>query len=573
MNWFQRRWRNWQGASAVQRTGRSSVEIEPDEIFLDSSNLPSLDPNQLEGRVDRPVSKLAVIATGSVFLIIMSLFGFRVYNLQVVNGAEYAAASAANRLAHSLIFAERGVLYDKNGVELAWNEPGDTLPYATRHYFDDGPGLAHLLGYVKYPRADTSGVWWRTELAGVSGVEVLYDIQLSGVNGSKIIEHNALGDIQREHLLEPPVDGTNLTLSIDAELQSKLHEFLSDHAKGNKFDGGASVIMNVKTGEILAATSFPEYQQQAMTDGDTAKIKTYTNNSASPFLFRAISGAYTPGSIVKPFVAIAALNEKIISPLKEIFSSGELSVPNPYDPDKPSIFKDWKAHGWTDMKHAIAVSSDVYFYQVGGGFDGQEGLGIERLDAYFKRFGFSAPTGVAFRDEASGIIPTPEWKEATFDGDPWRLGDTYITSIGQYGMQVTPLQAARAYAALANGGTLLTPQFILGASTEGSSVRIPDEYLKVAREGMRLAVTSDSGTARAMNVYGIEIAGKTGTAELGLHNEWMNSWAVGFWPYDNPQYAFATVLEHAPAGTNSGASPAMNPFFYWLVENRPELVK
>lgn len=556
----------------MHRTGRASTLIEPDEIFLDSSNLPSLDPAQLEGRVERPVSRFGIAATGAVFVLVVGIFGFRAYDLQIVQGAQYASASDNNRLSRSLIFAERGVIYDRTGKEVAWNEAREGVPYAARVY-PSIPGLAHLIGYVRYPRADASGAWWRTELTGVAGIESLFDAQLAGQNGNKIVEVDALGKVQRERIVELPVAGSEMTLSIDMDVQSKLAELLSKHAAGNRFKGGAAVIMDVKTGQLLAITSFPEYDQEAMTSGNTEKIQSYASDPSSPFLFRAVSGLYTPGSIVKPFVAAAILNEKIIDPLKQILSTGSISIPNPYNPENPSIFKDWKAHGWVDLRNALAVSSDVYFYAVSGGFEDQRGIGIAALDEYFKRFGFSASTESPFSDEAIGIIPTPEWKAATFDGDPWRLGDTYITSIGQYGMQVSPLQAVRAIAAIANGGTLYTPKITADAVSEGTSVDIPDAYLQIVREGMRLAVTSENGTARAMNVAGLPIAGKTGTAQLGSNNESMNSWAVGFWPYDDPKYAFAVVLENAPAGTNSGASPALNPFFYWLVENKPEYVR
>ena len=137
-------------------------------------------------------------------------------------------------------------------------------------------------------------------------------------------------------------------------------------------------------------------------------------------------------------------------------------------------------------------------------------------------------------------------------------------------MQVTPLQVVRAFAALANGGALPTPTIVRGAASESEKIAIPDEYMQVAREGMRLAVTSENGTARAINVGGMELAGKTGTAQLGYHNEFMNSWVVGFWPYENPRYAFAVVLEHAPAGTLSGAAPGMSSFFRWLADTKPE---
>ena len=190
-----------------------------------------------------------------------------------------------------------------------------------------------------------------------------------------------------------------------------------------------------------------------MTEGkDEVKIGSYYKDTSNPFLNRVISGLYAPGSIVKPFLAFAALEEKVISPEKEIISTGQILVLNPYNPDKPSIFKDWKAHGAVDMKRAIAVSSDVYFYEIGGGFGSQKGLGIDRIKKYLEIFGFTKKTGFDFQKEATGVIPDPAWKEKTFNGEIWRIGDTYNTAIGQYGLQITPIQAVTAVAALANGG-------------------------------------------------------------------------------------------------------------------------
>jgi penicillin-binding protein 2 len=224
------------------------------------------------------------------------------------------------------------------------------------------------------------------------------------------------------------------------------------------------------------------------------------------------------------------------------------------------------------MRRAIAVSSDVYFYTIGGGFESQKGLGIAKLDEYARSFGLGALAGIPLLGEAAGVIPTPEWKAEVFGEDePWRLGDTYITAIGQFGFQITPLQAARYAAAIANGGNLMEPQLVKDTSPAFSRVGISDEHLQVVREGMRASV-ADGGTAAALNMGGISISGKTGTAEIGDRKQFMNSWVIGFWPSDNPRYAFATVLERAPAGTLSGASPAMAGFFEWLTVSKPEYV-
>lgn len=561
-------------------------EIEPDEIFLDSSNLPHLDASQFEGRVEHPVANTALVFVGLVFILGTLVFLGRAFDLQVLEGKTYAEISKDNSLERTLIFSERGILFDRNKKALAWNEAkseeviinsatgtlATSSAFALRAY-TSLPGLSHLLGFVRYPKQDTSGNWWREEYTGVSGLELALDTELRGQNGSRMVERDARGSVQRQHIVIPPEKGNDVTLSIDADIQSRLYELLSAHAANNNFKGGASVIMDVQSGEIVAMTSFPEYDNAAFTAGDVEAIRASTKNEKTPLLNRAIAGLYTPGSIVKPIFAAAALEEGVIDPEKEILSTGQLVVPNPYDASKPSIFRDWRAHGYTDMRRAIAVSSDVYFYTIGGGFESQRGLGIAKLDEYARRFGLGSISGIPLIGEAAGVIPTPEWKAEVFGEDePWRLGDTYITAIGQFGFQITPLQAARYAAAIANGGDLMEPQLVKGANPAFSSVGVKDKHLEVVREGMRASVV-EGGTAAALNIGGISISGKTGTAEIGDRKQFMNSWVIGFWPSENPQYAFATVLERAPAGTLSGASPAMRPFFEWLASEKSEYIQ
>ena len=247
-------------------------------------------------------------------------------------------------------------------------------------------------------------------------------------------------------------------------------------------------------------------------------------------------------------------------------------MPNPYDPERPSIFKDWRAHGWVDVRHAIAVSSDVYFYEVGGGFQGQPGLGIDRLDKYFRLFGFAQDPGLVGFPAQDGNIPTVAWKAKYFPEDPtWRVGDTYHTAIGQYGMQITPLQAVRATAAVANGGTLLTPVLVASTTAQTENLHIPESVMQIVREGMRLSVTE--GIAAAVKFDFVQVAAKTGTAQVGVRNEYVNSWMIGFFPYDHPRYAYAMVLERGPQHTTMGSPAAMGQFLLWLRENAPQYLR
>jgi penicillin-binding protein 2 len=272
---------------------------------------------------------------------------------------------------------------------------------------------------------------------------------------------------------------------------------------------------------------------------------------------------------VKPFLAVAALEEGVVTPKTVYVSTGKLVVPNPYDSEKPTIFKDWRAHGAVDMRRALAVSSDVYFYIVGGGFGKDRGLGISAIDTYATRFGFGAQTGFPLEEEPQGVVPSPAWKTETFNESVWRVGDTYNTSIGQYGWQVTLLQSVRAVASLANNGTLVSPTILKDGQTERVSLGMGAENLQVVREGMRMAVTE--GTAQSLSLPGFPVAAKTGTAETGERKEFTNSLVIGFFPYDKPKYAFAVILERSKAGTQIGAPAVMREILFWVKQHRPEM--
>lgn len=545
---FQRRYRN--------------AEIEPDEILLDSSNLPKFDTDQFEGRLEKPISK-ASIAALAVFFILASLgFAWKAFILQVKKGEAYAIRSANNHLKHTVIFAERGVIYDRNQTELAWNVPRDDN-FSSRHY-STIPGLGHVLGYVKYPSKDKNGFYYREDFVGIDGAEKAYDERLKGVNGVRIVEINALGELQSESVLGPPKDGESLTLSIDSRVQKKLYEIMGEIAEQFGFWGGAGIIMDVNSGEVLSSVSFPDYDPNIMADGsDKETIAKYLTDDRKYLLNRVTEGLYTPGSIVKPIMAMAALNERIIDPLKKILSTGSITIPNPYNPDSPSIFRDWRAHGYVDMRDAIAVSSNVYFYAVGGGYADQKGVGIANIDKYARLFGFGEKTGINWSSEASRPIPNPEWKKKNFPNDPWRIGDTYNTVIGQYGFQVTPVQVARAVGAIANKGTLLTPVLSKGETSGASQkIDIPAEYFRVVHEGMRQTVTD--GSAPGLNLESVKVAAKTGTAQVGISKQRVNSWVVGFFPYDNPKYSFAVLMERGPADNSVGAVSVMRRLLEWM---------
>ncbi len=553
------------------RVGRRYQDINPEDIFLDSTNLPGFEEHALEGRIERPMGTRTFLGIKVIFGILVLILVVKLGSLSVVQGSAYAQISENNRLEETLIFANRGAILDRNGLELATNAvKDDPSGFAGRQYAPF-KGLSHVIGYLKYPLRDKSGVYYEKEYRAKDGVELVYDAVLKGKNGLKLKETDVQGQVTSESVVEPPQDGSTVTLSLDARVTEQLHLAIESLARSSKFVGGAGVIMDVETGEILALTSYPEYDSNALTSGlDQKSFSTLINSPAKPFLNRVVGGLYTPGSIVKPIIALAALRENIISPNKEIFSSGSISVLNPYDPAKPSVFGDWKAHGYTAMKEALAVSSDTYFYSIGGGYGDQRGLGIGLIDKYLTMFGLEEKTGIKILGELSGVIPTPEWKAEKFNGDIWRLGDTYITSIGQYGTQISPVNAVRFIGAVANKGKILKPSLVVGEEVNPviRSLQFDEEDWRVVHEGMREGVTY--GTSVGLNVSYVSAAGKTGTAEIGSGKAYVHSWSVGFFPYEKPRYAWAVIMEKGPANNLFGATGVMRKLFDWMSVNSPQ---
>lgn len=567
-------------------------EINPEDIFVDSSNLAGLDMDKQEGAFGRSISQFMHFLPVFILIIVLTVFIYRLYILQVKNYSFYKEKSDNNRYNSTLIIANRGEIFDRNGKILAQNIISSTTEVLKRRYIED-VGFSNLLGYVTYPKADSLNNYWQDKYIGKDGVELEYQDLLTGVNGKKILEKDVNSSIESQNIIIKPVPGVNLNLTIDAVLQNKLYESIRNVVNTRGFVSGAGVIMDVTNGEILAITSFPEYDNNLMTNAtgsvDRKIITESLKDKRTPFLNRAIAGLFVPGSVVKPFMAYAALNEGIISPEKQILSTGKIVIPNVYGgPD--SVFRDWKVHGWINVVRALAESSDEYFYQVGGGYQGQSGLGISKIDEYAKLFGLSTSTSIDLPGEETGVIPTPEWKRINFTDPEWRLGDTYHTSIGQYGFQLTPIELVRYIAAIANGGNLVTPHVFLSASStiydkqiEATNIvnskvwsvvdlDLNQSALKYVKEGMR-AVVLPSGTVEQLNIPGLNVAAKSGTAEIGLVKGRVNSLMTGYFPYDNPKYAFTVVVENGPVGGTSAGAQAIKPILEYISENLDEFIK
>ncbi len=526
---------------------KSKRNIELHETLVDYASDKYFSFDRAEGRLIRPISSASIIIIATIMISFIFILLGRVWYLQILEGERYRDISDNNSFSREIVFAKRGLIKDRNGVELAWNKFNPEEVFEERAYI--GEGFSNLLGYVGYPKKDKTGNYFRNNIDGISGIENAFNSQLQGENGAIVIETDALGEKIAERFIESDKDGNDIVLSIDSDVQKFMYDAISFIAKERDFLGGTGAMMDIKTGELISLVSYPDYDSNAFVNGDI-EIEKYLQDKSGILVNRAVSGLYTPGSTIKPFFAIAAIEEEIVEPNRTIVSNGFITIRSPYDKSVEYVFKDWKAHGAINLYEAIAVSSNVYFYHVGGGFADVEGLGIDRIYRFARLFGLEQPTETGLGLEPEGIIPNPEWKENRF-GENWNIGDTYNTVIGQYGFQITPLQLLRGIASIANNGVMVSPHLRLNESGYSRKLVASDESIDVAKRGMRLTVTD--GTAKLLNIPELEIAAKTGTAQIG-NKGLINSLLVSFFPYSDPKYAFIIIMERGEVDAAIAAS-------------------
>lgn len=440
-----------------------------------------------------------------------------------------------------------------------------------RREYPNGNAFSHVVGYTGVAEKGSA-------IVGKTGLEHFYDEQLRGVDGITLSQRDAMGQVIDERVVQRPTSGYELVTTLDADFQSYFYNRLSQGLSNLGLKAGVGIALNPQNGEVLALISLPSFDNNAfVTPGRGKELADFFTDTSRPLFNRAISGAYNPASTIKPLVAAAALKEGIVSPGYQILSTGAIEIPNPYNPDKPSRFVDWKAHGWVDVWSAIARSSNVYFYEVGGGFEGLVGLGIERLRRAWQEFGLGAQTGIDLDFEAAGFLPEPEKKEVR-TGQPWRIGDTYNVSIGQGDLLVTPIQLINYIATIANGGTRYQPILMKqmrtvdkGVVSQNHSV-VLDEYPEYAtaianvQRGMEDGVTKEYGTSHLLASIPVSIAAKTGSAQTN-NNTKTNALFVGYMPAQNPEVAILILVENAKEGSLN-AVPIARDVFAWYYENR-----
>jgi penicillin-binding protein 2 len=442
--------------------------------------------------------------------------------------------------------------------------------------------FSHLVGYTGKVTAEElearrDQAYLLNDYIGKTGLEVQYENDLKGVPGSNQAEINAQGDFSKSLPAVPAQPGNNVRLNVDYELQKVIYDAAQVQMAKTDSRKGAIIATNPQTGQVLALVSMPGFDGNLFARG--IKSEEYAgllNDPAVPLLNRAVSGTYPPGSTVKPMLGIAALTEGIVTPQTQILDDGVIRVGS-------YTFYGYRREGLglMDIYSAIARSSDIYFYTIGGGSAKstvKEGLGPDRLAAWYRNFNLGSVLGIDIPNEKTGLVPDPEWKRRV-KNEPWYLGNTYHYSIGQGDLLATPLQINSATATIANGGRIMTPYIVDEvAKSGGETVRknqprvirenfLDPEYVRVAQEGMRQTVTV--GSARSLSTLPIEIAGKTGTAQfdardLSLTHAWFTSYA----PFNNPQIALTIIIEGAGEGS-SVAVPIAKDVYAWWAQNRP----
>ncbi len=429
-----------------------------------------------------------------------------------------------------------------------------------------GPAAAHVIGYtgpVSAEDLERDSRLVPSDVIGRQGVEAQYDEVLRGKLGVTVQARDARGALLGDERTTPALAGAPLQLTLDAELQEYAYERLKSQLDTLGRSRGAVVIVDPRSGAVRALVSLPSYDPTAFTQSGRSDERVgYLTNPDRPLYDRVVSGAYTPGSTIKPLHGIAALSEGVVSPDWTIFSPGYLDIPNPWNPDKPTRYVDWRFQGTINVRSAIAQSSNVYFYAVGGGTGGLKGLGITRLRDWWQKFLLGEKTGIDLPSEGVGFLPSPEWKEEQ-TGTPWLLGDTYNVSIGQGDLTTTPIQLVTYIAAVANGGKVYRP-FVnaskvpeLRADLSGNA-----DAFRQAQMGMRQTVTADLGTAHTMDALPFDVAGKTGSAQIH-NNAKENAFFVGYAPYENPEIAIAVLVEEAKQGSMNAVPVAQDIFKFW----------
>lgn len=440
--------------------------------------------------------------------------------------------------------------------------------------YDRTEEYAHLIGYTGRVSEDDlkrNDQLQGSDYVGKTGLERVYEDELRGTAGKRRVEVNAQGEAIKELASTEPVSGKNLILGIDPELQAAMYKAVDNGIKSSrrKATGGSAIAINPKTGEIMGMVSAPSFDNNLFVNGIAQdKYNELSNDDRKPLFNRPVSGEYPPGSTFKLVTATGALAEGVVNPNTTVASPPFIEVGG-------SKFVDWKesGHGSVNAAKALAVSSDVFFYTVAGGFKNQKGIGEDKLAEYMKQYGLGKQTGIDLPEERTGLVPTPQYKEETFN-EPWYIGNTYQMAIGQGYVLTTPLQVADYTAAVANGGLAYKPHLVKAFENPDNpaevtpvqpepiiNLKVDKEVIQTVQEGMRQAVAS--GTAQELNSLPVEVCGKTGSAEFANETN-AHAWFTAYAPCNDPQIVITVMIEGGGEGSDvavPAAKTILSQFF------------
>jgi len=471
--------------------------------------------------------------------------------------------------------------------------PGVRVDVRSLRHYETGQLTAHIVGYVGRIPAESVERYQEqgygvNDWVGLIGVERQYEAYLRGKTGTRNVEVDVLGrEVRTVGDVIPPTPGNNLVLSLDLGLQRATEAALRRGLRKAGVESGVAIVMDPRDGRVLSMVSLPAYDNNLFASGiSLADYQRLSEDPYRPLINHAISGLYPPGSTFKIVPAAAGLQEETVTPDTRLECQGIMWVPHRYFPDDRSmdqpfycwIHKAETGHGHLALRDAIAVSCDVYFYKLAGGYEDFEGIGLESLKEYTLLFGLGEPTGIDLPAEAPGLVPSARWKRLQW-AENWVTGDTYNMAIGQGFVLATPLQVLNATTVIANRGTLYRPRIALRVvDGEGDLVeefppevirRVPvdPDYLEVVREGMLGAV--EWGTARDAYLPEVSVAGKTGTAEFpgprdSQGNLPTHAWFTAFAPYDDPEIALVVFLRSGGEGSKTAVPVAVEILRYYF---------
>lgn len=534
----------------------------------------------------------------------------KLFDIQIVHGNYYRNISDHNRTKTNILFPQRGVVLDRFGVPLIINSPDfeindraenaglsreeaikiisenkANLQIDSLRYYPFREVLAHVLGYVgKISEDELSqlaepSLYDPSDFIGKSGVEKEYDKILRGIYGKELVEVDAMGNKIRALGTQDPIDGENITLTLDLNLQKAAYESLPNDKKG-------AVIVTKPNGEILSIVSKPSFDPNIFTLGEkyVSKESSYPNissilsdNENQPLLDRAISGEYPPGSTFKLITAASGLEQKVIDSKFTVEDTGvirvgEFSFGNWY------FIEQGRKDGVVNVVKGIARSNDIFFYKLA------EKISVDKLSETASGFGVGKKSGIDLPGEKTGLLPTKKWK-SIFIKESWYLGDTYHYGIGQGYLLTTPLQVNMWTAVLANNGVLPKPHLLISDKQKVASKILSDSNIDLIRKGMIdscrpggvawplfefriqnsklridgkniLAVPVASSTAKLKDMREVVIACKTGTAQHGGEDTLPHAWITLFAPAYNPEIVVTVLVEEAGQGSNVAAPVA-----------------